>query len=472
MTTNISFKKAVKSQSRLRLALCGPSGSGKTYTALKMAAEFAGPTGKVAVIDTERGSASKYADLWNFDVVELGSFHPLEYCKAIVAAKNAGYDVLVIDGLSPAWAGKDGALEQADTRAAKTGNKFTAWADVTPMQNELVETMLTCGMHLIATMRVKQDYVLETNDKGKVAPRKVGLGIIQRDGMDYEFDVLGYLTPDHVLSIDKSRCSQIDGKIYRNPGDEPARTLKAWLSDGVAMPVTPPAPKVEVLGDDFAHSLIERLSAIDSSLPKLRKMIVASGVEVGEHPAVWPADLRGRIDTWIERQAQAKMAALTAAFGSNPSGPVNGHTNGQTAAVTVVPTAPVATVVPALAESLAAAGVQTLASLEPRATRTPPGHKRKQWFMPERSATNQPQYWRGKMLMSAESWLRNQVAIGNDSAKGVTAEHLVQVLEEMRELPEPNTVTVQESCTAYRTIATSSDLDWAGCLQNLVGGAA
>lgn len=228
------FKKATKTQSRLRLALIGPSGSGKTYSALAIAAQLGQ---SVAVIDTEHGSASKYADLFEFDSCELTSFHPQNYMSAIRAA--ADYDVLIVDSLSHAWMGKDGTLEQVDRIAKRNhnNNTFAAWRDVTPMHNQLVETMLAFPNHLIVTMRSKTEYVIETNDKGKAVPRKVGMAPIQRDGLEYEFDVCGELNLDNELIISKSRCPALSGQIISKPGEQMALVLKEWLSTGL------PAPK-------------------------------------------------------------------------------------------------------------------------------------------------------------------------------------------------------------------------------------
>ena len=36
----LEFRKAIKRDAKLRLAVCGPSGSGKTYTLLKLATEL------------------------------------------------------------------------------------------------------------------------------------------------------------------------------------------------------------------------------------------------------------------------------------------------------------------------------------------------------------------------------------------------------------------------------------------------
>ena len=228
------FRKATKTQSRLRLALIGPSGSGKTFSALAIASCL----GKsIAVIDTEHGSASKYADLFQFDSCELTSFHPQNYMNAIREA--ADYDVLIIDSLSHAWMGRDGTLEQVDRIAKRNhnNNTFAAWRDVTPMHNQLVETMLAFPNHLIATMRSKTEYVIETNDKGKAVPRKVGMAPIQRDGLEYEFDVCGEMNLDNELIISKSRCPALSGQVISKPGEQMALLLKEWLNTGA------PAPK-------------------------------------------------------------------------------------------------------------------------------------------------------------------------------------------------------------------------------------
>lgn len=231
------FKKATKEKSKLRLALMGPSGSGKTFTALTFASAL---SDKIAVIDSERGSASKYADLFSFDAVDLDSHAPQTYINMIREAEKAGYEVLIIDSLSHAWSGKDGALEQVDKAAKKSqsGNSFAAWREVTPQHNALVDAMLQSKCHVIATMRTKQEYVLEENERGRKVPRKVGMAPVQREGVEYEFDVICDLNLEHDLVVSKTRCHLVDGVVTRNPGRDFAETLKNWLDNGVA-----PAPK-------------------------------------------------------------------------------------------------------------------------------------------------------------------------------------------------------------------------------------
>lgn len=234
----LEFKKATKKTARARVALSGPAGSGKTYTSLAIATNLGS---RVAVIDTEHGSASKYAGIFDFEVLELESFSPETYVQAIEAAEEQGFDVIVIDSLSHAWMGKDGALEQVDRAAKKSssGNSYTAWRDITPKHNALVEAMLACKAHLVVTMRTKTEYVLEENDKGKKVPKKVGLQPVQRDGLEYEFDVTGDLDLENNLFIGKTRCPELKGKMFTRAGADVADALKAWLSDGSAAPLTP-----------------------------------------------------------------------------------------------------------------------------------------------------------------------------------------------------------------------------------------
>lgn len=223
------FQKATKTQARLRFALCGPSGAGKTYTALELARHL-GKT--IAVIDTEHGSASKYADLFNFDVCNLVDFHPSKYMEAIKEAGKAAYDVIVIDSLTHAWFAE---LELA-------GKSFDGWANVRPLERALIDAMLSSPAHVIATMRTKTEWVMEEyiNKKGKASlgPKKVGTAPIQASGIEYEFDLAGELDLNHLLTISKSRCPALSNTTHLNPGQEVAEMMLAWLEDGVPAPET------------------------------------------------------------------------------------------------------------------------------------------------------------------------------------------------------------------------------------------
>jgi hypothetical protein len=238
----MAFVKAVKHEAKLRMALAGPAGSGKTYTALTFATALADGQ-PIAVVDTERGSASKYADLFSFDVMELDSFHPDKFIQGIHEAEQAGYAVLVIDSLSHAWNGTGGLLEVVDaiTRRSNSKNSFNAWGEATPIQNRLTDAITRSTLHIIATMRSKTEYTVEFVN-GKNTPRKVGTAPIQRDGFEYEFDVFCDLDIDNTLIVQKTRCPALTGAVIAKPDAKVADTLKDWLS-GAPAPEPLPSKK-------------------------------------------------------------------------------------------------------------------------------------------------------------------------------------------------------------------------------------
>jgi hypothetical protein len=261
---SFTFAKATKKQSRLRFDIEGPPGSGKTYSGLAIATGLCPPGGKIAVIDTERGSASKYASKFEFDVLELADFAPANYVAAIAAADAAGYDVILIDSLSHAWNAKGGALEMADKIAKRSasGNSFNAWKDVTPEQNKMVDAILQSKAHVIVTMRVKTDYVVERDERtGKNVPKKIGLAAVQREGLDYEFDVVGRMDHTHSMLITKTRCSALTDAYIEHPGEQVAAVLRDWLTDGIAEPERMRMPQPEAKSDDPEESAArERLA--------------------------------------------------------------------------------------------------------------------------------------------------------------------------------------------------------------------
>lgn len=226
------FKKATKEAAKLRLAIAGPSGSGKTYSALAIAKALGGP---VALVDTEHGSASKYADIFDFDVAEMHApFHPDKYIAAIKEAASAGYKVIILDSLTHAWNGDGGLLDLVEEAAKrmKSSNTFAAWKDVTPIQNRFIEAIVSANIHIIGTMRSKQEYVQEKNDKGYTVVRKVGMAPVQRDGFEYEFDVFFDMDSDNNAVVSKTRCPDLAGKVIAKPGAQVGKILSDWLGNG------------------------------------------------------------------------------------------------------------------------------------------------------------------------------------------------------------------------------------------------
>lgn len=235
------FKQAEKKNLKLRMALCAPAGAGKTYSALSVATALGG---KIAVVDTEHGSASKYADIFKFDVVEPDVFDPRELIETIRYAEKNGYAHIIIDSLSHYWSGKGGELDMVDAAAArsKSANTFMAWKTVTPVHNELIDTIISCKINVFVTMRTKTEYVIETNAAGKQVPRKVGLAPVMRDGIEYEFDVVGDMDQDNNFVVTKSRCPELSNKVINRPGKQIAETLIKWLNSGVSREDPPIKP--------------------------------------------------------------------------------------------------------------------------------------------------------------------------------------------------------------------------------------
>lgn len=230
------FTKATKVQSKLRLAIFGPSGSGKTFTSLRLARGMSDNNeSRVAFIDTEFGSASKYADRFSFDVLNLKDPTVENLISAINSA--AAYDILIIDSLTHAW--KE-LLTQVDqlARSKYKGNSWAAWSEGTPLQNKLVESLLRFPGHLLATMRTKTEWTINVNSNGKSNPTRVGLSPEQGKGIEYEFDMLMEISPDHVINVIKDRTGKFQDQIVPTPDEDFGKEILAWLREGQAAQVT------------------------------------------------------------------------------------------------------------------------------------------------------------------------------------------------------------------------------------------
>lgn len=260
MANAIQMKRASRSQVKLKLAVSGASGSGKTLSSLllgfgllKAAHPEIADTAvweKICVIDTENASASLYVGsrhgqitVGAYNTIELDApFTPQRYIEAIELAQNSGIEFLIIDSLSHAWSGAGGMLDMQNAAAAKSGNSYTAWRDVTPQHNRLVDTILQSDMHICVTMRSKTEYVLEDNGKGKKVPRKIGTAPIFRDGIEYEFTVVFDVGQNHMASASKDRTSIFDGETMLISPKEGEKLYK-WLqsADTAPKPAVRPA---------------------------------------------------------------------------------------------------------------------------------------------------------------------------------------------------------------------------------------
>jgi hypothetical protein len=228
----VQFTKAVRKRAKLRLALTGPSGSGKTYGALMIAK---GIGGKIAVIDSEHGSASLYCHLCDFDALELTPpYSPERYIAAIKAAEQAGYDVIVIDSTTHEWSGSGGCLEinEQTARAKFSGNTWSAWNDTTPRHRAFIDAMLQSSAHIIATGRSKTETAQTEGPNGKKKVVKLGMKTEQRDGFEYEFTaVLDLIHDGHYATASKDRTGMFGGDP-KPVSETTGRQLREWLESG------------------------------------------------------------------------------------------------------------------------------------------------------------------------------------------------------------------------------------------------
>lgn len=229
------FKKAERKQAKLKLGISGPSGSGKTFSALKIIKGMMKEGQKIAVLDTEHGSASLYADsedMPKFDVLELQPPYTVDkYIAAIAAAVTHGYDFLIVDSVSHVWTGEGGLLHEKEQLDARGGNSFANWAKMTPKWNKFVNAILHSDLHMVCTMRAKQEHVLSQNAQGKTEVKKMGLAAQVRDGFEYELTTVFDLDMAHQAAASKDRTNLFDQKLFV-PSEETGKSILAWLNTG------------------------------------------------------------------------------------------------------------------------------------------------------------------------------------------------------------------------------------------------
>ncbi|MCL5127124.1 ATP-binding protein [Algibacter sp. L4_22] len=258
MKLRISERKKAK----IKIALQGSSGSGKTYSSLLVAKGLTeGEFSKVAIIDTENGSADLYAHLGDYKVLSMkGPYSPEKYIEAISICEEAGIEVIIIDSISHCW---DFLL---DVHSNMPGNSFTNWGKITPRQNAFINKILQSNTHVIATMRVKQDYVLNQKN-GKFVPEKVGLKAIQRNDLDYEFTIVLDVDINHSVKASKDRTGLfIDKPEFIVNASTGTKILK-WCNHGNLK-----VDKV-ILSEIENCKTIEQLRCVYFKYPDLQSLI-------------------------------------------------------------------------------------------------------------------------------------------------------------------------------------------------------
>lgn len=269
------FKKATRKQAKIKLAVTGASGSGKTFSSLRLAKGLANG-GKVAVIDTENGSASLYSDRFDFDTLDLSPpFTHDKFISAIKAAEDSSYEVLVIDSASHIW---EGILEYKSKLDARGGNSYTNWADAGNKFKGILDAVLQSRIHVICCLRSKMDHVIDKDSNGRATIKKVGMAPIMRDGIEYEFTTVFDCDMSHQASASKDRTGMFTDKIFQIT-EETGSSIAKWLSTGEAAPepVAAPASSPFEAKDDLIDQIVAHPNGADHVpvlLSKLNKELI------------------------------------------------------------------------------------------------------------------------------------------------------------------------------------------------------
>ena len=223
----MAFVKAKKEKIWTKVLLGGSSGSGKTYSALRLATGLAKKCGSgIAAIDTEAGRIRYYANEFDFSDMQLTEpFTPEKYIEAINEAVNSGFKVLIIDSISHEW------NYCVDIHDKMPGNSWTNWSKITPRHDAFMEKILQAPIHIIATVRGKDEYVLEEKN-GKQTPKKVGLGFKQRDGVEYNYTATFNIAQDtHIAEATKDNTHIFEGR-YEVLTEKDGEALYDWANTG------------------------------------------------------------------------------------------------------------------------------------------------------------------------------------------------------------------------------------------------
>ncbi|MGN6399351.1 MAG: AAA family ATPase [Flavisolibacter sp.] len=224
----MQLRKATRKKAKIRLGLSAVSGGGKTYSAILIAKGLCGDLSKVAVIDTENGSADLYAHLGDYNVLPLTApFSPERYIEAIRSCEKAGMEVIIVDSISHEWDGKGGCLEIVES----LGGKYQDWAKVTPRHQAFLEAILHSPCHVITTVRRKQDYEM-VKDGNKIRVEKGGLREITREGFEYELTINLEMDTKHNAVASKDRTNLFMGKPVFVPTEQTGELIANWCEQG------------------------------------------------------------------------------------------------------------------------------------------------------------------------------------------------------------------------------------------------
>lgn len=269
---------------KARVGLTGATNAGKTWTALLIAQGILESEGavledgtvdwsKVCLIDTERKRSLFYANNGTFGKFKHIEFtppyDPNSYIEAVQVAESIGVKVIIIDSLTHAWNGTGGVLEivSEKTLNSRSKNAFNeGWGGKeggTALQNSMIDRIFASPCHIIATFRQKMEYVQEKDEFGKTQIKKLGVKPVQRDDLEYEFDLTLKLNNDHTAEVIKNTLSFVNEEELKiNPvTSDFGKNLGEYLSSGVA---------ADEIKENKRLSLINNIKALAKENPNLK----------------------------------------------------------------------------------------------------------------------------------------------------------------------------------------------------------
>lgn len=264
-------KKAKREKIFVKIALMAPSGGGKTYGSLRLATGMkeeikkeTGKDAKILMVNTEQKRGYYYANEFDYDIVDLEApYEPEKFVDVIKFAQDEGYDILILDSTSPEWDGSGGCLELQQ----KAGGTYQAWGKITPRHDRFIHAIADSPIHIIATMRGKDQYEMNTDEKGKKTVQKLGVGAKQRDGFEYEFTctfLIDQKTSTSEAQKDNTHLFQSRGAILLSEQD--GRDIIKWANEGEG------------------YTPIDRNSApqeLSNDITTVKKQIVTKATELG-----------------------------------------------------------------------------------------------------------------------------------------------------------------------------------------------
>jgi len=230
----MKIERASRKQAKVKISLAGSSGSGKSFSAIQLAYGLCNDYNKICIIDTENYSASLYSHLGGFNVINITPpFHPNKYIEAIQLSEQSGMEVIIIDNASHAWSGKGGCLDLHDREVSKmrVPNSFTAWAAVTPLYQNLIDSVVNSSCHIISTLRSKTEYMISERN-GKSVPQKIGTSPMMRDGYDFEQTLAFDLDQNHKAFCTKDRTSLFADRDPFIISTETGKMILDWCNSG------------------------------------------------------------------------------------------------------------------------------------------------------------------------------------------------------------------------------------------------